>query len=732
MKKFFKILVIGVILFLLGVASWFLYLKFSEVKRTEPISLVPSDAVFMIETSNLTAAWEKIRQTQIWQSLTENTSFDSTNNKLLKVDSILHSNKAVDLILANRQLMVSAHMISGIDYDVIFYVDVEFASKLSGLFKSLKMLNYTVTDRTYKGFKIFDITDNETQSTIYLSIINNILVGSMSNLLIEDVILRKDEKFFLSDKNFSQVLLEVSQKELIHFYINYSRFPKFIQKFTPDETNLSVMLSKMLDFSAFDVDMQNNLIVCEGFTLLKDDAFYLSALSNLTPQNSICYQLLPTNTALYLSFTFDAFPQAYKQIMQEFERNNTTEFELYQKGIKNLEREFEIDVEESFFSWIGNEIALVKTNPKFGSRNEDLIVMLHSIDIQQAEKALENLREKLQETAPISFKTKSYKNFDIHFINIKGVFRVLFGNLFESIEKPYFTIIDDFVLFSNSESTLIDFINFYIKGNTLSHNRHFTDFKDNFNIKSNIHFYIQTPHLYRHIYQVSNNEFKQELLKNKNLYLSFNYIGLQMVVDNKLLKTRLITQYDENALYNIEIEELEVSSTDELFNQEYENLEFKFELPEEQKLRIGSAKLRYENEVVKHEGKIKDGKPEGLWRSYYENARIKSAVNYEKGEATGEAAFYYDAPNEPKKATVFFDGDKIENTYTEYYKNGNIKAILIYDNGLLDGEAQFFYENGNLKIKGEYKNGLKTGKWEFYRENGEVYDKEKWKKGSKK
>jgi len=269
MKKFFKILVIGVILFLLGVASWFLYLKFSEVKRTEPISLVPSDAVFMIETSNLTAAWEKIRQTQIWQSLTENTSFDSTKNKLLKVDSILHSNKAVDLILANRQLMVSAHMISGIDYDVIFYVDVEFASKLSGLFKSLKMLNYTVTDRTYKGFKIFDITDNETQSTIYLSIINNILVGSMSNLLIEDVILRKDEKFFLSDKNFSQVLLEVSQKELIHFYINYSRFPKFIQKFTPDETNLSVMLSKMLDFSAFDVDMQNNLIVCEGFTLLR-------------------------------------------------------------------------------------------------------------------------------------------------------------------------------------------------------------------------------------------------------------------------------------------------------------------------------------------------------------------------------------------------------------------------------------------------------------------------------
>jgi antitoxin component YwqK of YwqJK toxin-antitoxin module len=732
MKKFLKILFGIFIIIIVGAGSYYLYIKYLKNDKIEPISLVPSDAIFMVETSNLTNAWDEIRETQLWQSLTENSSFDSLNNQILSADSMMHNNKAVELIFSDRKLMLSAHMISGVDYDFIFYIDVEYVSKLSGLFKSLQLLNFSVKERIYKGSKVFEITENESQETISLTIINNILVGSFSNLLLEDVILRKEENFWKDNSDYTKIFEKINDDKLIRFYFNFSRIPKIIQKFTPDKTNTSDMLSKVFDFSAYHVDIQENLIEFDGFTLLQNNARYLSALSKITPQKSMCYELLPSNTAFYLSITFDEFQQAYKQIMNEFEKNNAKDFKSYQKGIKNLEIELEIDVEESLFKWIGNEVTLVKTNPKYGNRNEDLILVLHSYDIELANKSLQNLIKKIQETAPVNFKTKTYKNFDIHFINIKGFFKLIFGDLFESIEKPYFTVIDDYVLFSNSEKALEDLINFYLKGNTLSHNESFINFKDNFSIKSNVNLFVQTPHVFRHIYQTSNNNFKAELVENKDLYMSFNYWGLQMDVDNNLLKTRMIANYDKDAMYILELEELELSSAEELFNLEYENLDFKFEIPEEQQLRKGSVKLRFDNEIIQHEGKVKGGKPEGLWRSYYDNGKIESAVNYENGKANGEAIFYYDAHEEPKKAEVIFDNDEIIETYKEYYKNGNKKAILEYDDGKLDGEAQFYYENEILKIKGEYKDGLKTGKWEYYRENGEVYEKEKWKKGAKK
>lgn len=732
MKKFLKVFLIIVFIPVLAGAGYFVYIKFSSPEKIEPISLVPADALFMIETNNLTAGWDEIRKTELWKNLFQNESFDSISNQLLSIDSMMHNNKVAEMMLKGRKLMLTAHMISGLDYDFIFYIDVEYSSKLSGLFKSLQMLNFKVSDNIYKGYKVFEIVDLESNTKVYLSVINNVLVGSLSKLLLEDVILRKEEQYWVNDHDFQIITKEISAQTLINFYFNFERLPKFIQKYTSDDTDLVVLLSKVLKYSASNLNIQDNLIELDGSTLLQENASYLSVFDDVSAQRSMCYEILPSNTAFYMTFTFDDFNKAYNNLLKELEYSNKDDYKSYTKGIRNLEVELEIDIEEHLLNWIGNEISIVKTNPKFGSRNEDIILMIHSDDIELAKQSLQNMLKQLEETAPIKFKSKNYKNYEIQFLNIKGVFKLLFGDLFESIEKPYYTVVDDFVIFSNSDKTIIDLINFYLKGKTLSHNESFNAFKDNFNIKSNVSVFIQTPHIFRHIYQNSNNNFKEELLTNKDLYLSFNHIGLQLDVNDKLLKTRMIANYDENTLYNLVLEQLEMSSAEELFNLEYENLEFKFEIPEEQQLRKGSVKLKYENEVTQYEGKVRNGKADGLWRSYFNNGNIKSAVNYEEGKANGEAIFYYDAQNEPIKAEVIFDNDEIIDIYKEFYINGNKKAVLQYDDNKMNGEALLYYENGVLKIKGEYKDGLKTGKWEYFRENGEIYEKEKWKKGSKK
>lgn len=731
MNKAFKIIIIILVLSILGIGGYWAFLTFQPKRIREIKSIIPSDAIFMFETNNATKGWEKIRNTQLWTSLTENQNFEEFNNLLLKADSSIHNNKALDLIFSNRKMVISAHMISGIDYDFIIAIDVEYVSKITPVFKGLQMFGYSVNERKYKTEKIIEIKDNTEGTTYYVTIIDNLLIGSLSNLLIEDLILQQNESHW-NNQDFISATNGLNEQKVIKFYFNYSRLPKFIRNFYPDENDVIHFISNSLAYSAFQADIIDNLIQMEGASTYNENASFIKTFSSIAPGKYQSLEILPTNTAFCLSLTFNNFGEAYESFETYYSKNNPEEFKSYNKQIRNIERELDINIQEGILSWIGEEITVAKTNPKYGNRDEDLLLLIHSKDVDDAKIKLNQLAEQIEKTAPIKIKSQSYKNYDINYLNIKGLFKMLFGNLFESIEKPYYTIIEDYVVFSNSDKTIIDLINHYIKGNTLSHKPYFMEFKDNFNVKSNLSLFIQTPHIFRHIYQNSNKEFKDKLLENKDLYLSFNLIGLQLISDGQLIKTKFYANYDKNTLFNLELEELEISSADELFNSEYETLEFVVQIPEEELQKQGNLKVRYENDIVKHEGKLKDGLPTGLWRTYFDNGNIKSAVNYEKGEVDGDCVFFYNITEQPVKAEVKFENDELIGAYKEYYKNGNQKAYLNYKNGKLDGESLFYYENEILKIKGEYKKGFKSGKWEYYRENGEVYEKEKWKKGNKK
>ena len=68
---------------------------------------------------------------------------------------------------------------------------------------------------------------------------------------------------------------------------------------------------------------------------------------------------------------------------------------------------------------------------------------------------------------------------------MKGFFRLFFGKLFDKFEKPYYTYVDDYVVFSNKAASLLSFVEDYEQKNLLKDN---PGFKDAFFI-SEIQFY---------------------------------------------------------------------------------------------------------------------------------------------------------------------------------------------------------------------------------------------------
>lgn len=93
----------------------------------------------------------------------------------------------------------------------------------------------------------------------------------------------------------------------------------------------------------------------------------------------------------------------------------------------------------------------------------------------------------------------------------------------------------------------------------------------------------------------------------------------------------------------------------------------------------GESIVRYESGAIKMRGIMKDGKREGLWKSWYEDGKQWS-----------------------------------ETTFAAGIKNGKTTT---------------WYENGNKRYTGIYTNDLESGKWTYWDESGkEVSTKDYGKK----
>jgi len=733
MRKGLKIFLIILLVIIVAVTAVFAYIHFSKSENRDAFTIIPKDAVYIIETRNLSKGWQTISDSKLWKQLTSTNYFKEINESASKLDTLIKDNKTLKMFLQNRQLLISMHMTSGISYDFIFTVDLKKTSKISRIKNYLKeiarLFDYELDRIKFEGFEIIKLRSLETNEILFLTFIDNLLVCSYSEVLIENAIMQSKNEGWIENAKFQEVTEYINNRNLFSFYFNYELLDRYLKLFLSEDSEIVKSLSECIDYSAFNFNIEDEILSFEGFTNLDDsNSSYLKALSNVKPGKLKAYEITTDKTAVYISINFESFNRFFESIEDEFAVSNKADFESYAKRIRRIEKSFKIDLEEDFFEWIGNEIAFIKTKPTANAREKDVIVTFHAKSIKKARKGLSHMTEQLQRKLPVKVDAVQYMNYEIHYFNMNGFFKMFFGKLFAGLEKPYFTYIEDFVVFSNSPTILMDFIDDYTKGKTLSHKKDFIDFKDEFSNKSNVTIFIQTPKLYSHLYYYSKNEKRTEIQQNKDVIISFARIGFQLKTDGIKFKTKLLAAYDGKTIMNEELEKFE-SAAEDLSNKEFESLNFIVQPTNEQLTTAGPFKLYYEDSTLMADGKIQDNAINGLVRSFYPGGNIKSSVNYVDGQADGFAFFYYDTDKNILKAEVQFSKNQIINQYKEYYENGARKALVEYEDGQANGNAEFYYESGVLKMKGSYKNGVKKGKWMHYSETGQLMDKEKWKEG---
>ncbi len=310
---------------------------------------------------------------------------------------------------------------------------------------------------------------------------------------------------------------------------------------------------------------------------------------------------------------------------------------------------------------------------------------------------------------------------------------MFFGRLFADIEKPYFTILGNYVVFSNSPHTLESIIDDYVSGYTLNGNDKFIDFLDNFSRKNTFFAYINTPLLFKNLLFFTTEKDRRELIKNKDLITGFSQIALQLVTDHDLMKINIASIYDPDASLDIVLHQMEKQTQVDRLLQDIDSMRFKISLGDTV-FTDGQHTIYFPGtNQIYMQGETKNGHPFGQWRVFYPDGNLKMTQMFDMdGKLNGLVQIFYDNDANSKLAEFYIKDDKVDGILLQYYENGQIKARIEYHDGLRDGKATFYYNDGQIKAEGKYTNGKKSGKWKFYDKQGNLISTEVWRHGQRK
>lgn len=616
------------------------------------IYLVPRDAIFVIETDEPVNNWRSFSGSEIWQFMKEHPAFSEIAAGAGALDTLLDDNRRLFNLIGSRSLMISAHITRPGDYDFLFVVDLGSVSKVGSMKNQLDklyaMMDYRVTTRRYEKVEIKELFDPESRETLYLAFVRNHLVCSYTGLLVEAAIREAADPRLGRDLDFIDVSRQVPRKGLCRLFLNYRYFDDYLEIYMGGRNEAVTDICGSLRYSGLDLRLGDGGLVLEGVSNYRDslDA-YLIALMKSGRSRMGAPEVLSGRTAFYLGLGFDDVDVFYENLLQTLKQNPAT-FKSFREGVALIEDRLKISVREQLLDWMDGEIAFAQNEPGRLGKQQEFVVAVRAGDIKEARKQLEVVKEQVRKRTPLKFKQIDYHEYRINYLELSGFFRLFFGKMFDRLEKPYYTIVDDYVIFSNSTETLLNLIEDYRQELTLGADGDFRRFRDGFDRRSTVFAYVNSPRIFPLLKGFASAATWESLRENRKYVEAIRQAGFQLTAsDGRLFDTRLLLGFDEEPPggpepdYRAEsdtLDDLEQFYVEKLqknvYREFYEDGSLKSEAETEAGLKDGRYREYYPGGELRIFGRYKDNLRSGRWRYYDERGKLLRKERYSEGVQT--------------------------------------------------------------------------------------------------
>jgi hypothetical protein len=633
-------------LFVLILAGWGIY-RFASfyaapTRAVQQIYLVPKDAVFIIQSNSPVEDWKTFSRSEPWKCLIQAPSFADIAGKVGTLDSVLQANKTILSLVGKRDLIISAHKVRNGFWDFLLVLDLQKISEIDVLKDRIEqiysLMDYKVTQRKYQDVNIIELKDPETRDILYTAFVDNHYIFSYTSSLVEASIRERNNPSIGLDPLFIEANKQVGDKGLYRIFIQYAYLPQFLGIYSGKPNEYLDAIGQSMAFAGLSVRVDKDKFEFSGSSFLKDTIDpYVSAFLCSGKKEMLAHRILSNRTAFYTHIGFDNPVTFLNELEKGLSSSHPELYKTYKSNYKKIESLFDISLANDMLSWMSGEFAITELEPGLLGNESEMILAIRAKDLNFAKEKMALIEKKVKKRTPLNIKTVTYKDYEIQYVELKGFFSLFFGKMFDKFEKPYYTYMEDYVVFSNKPSSLLSLIEDYEQGRTLNTEEGFNQVYGQVEKETSYFVYLNMPKFFPLLKPLLNIKTWTDVDAQKQIVYSFPYLGLQVIGDNEKAAMQLTLNY---LPYQEEAISEDAESEDEEDEGSGQNEIDELHRFYAEKFQGNVYREYFEEGALKSECEIKKGKRHGKYREYFESGELKIRGKYKKGLPDGTWKFY--------------------------------------------------------------------------------------------
>jgi hypothetical protein len=256
-----------------------------------------------------------------------------------------------------------------------------------------------------------------------------------------------------------------NKNSLANLYLDFNLMPELVGQISSSTLSGQLKIfAKQNSFAAFTYNFSKEKILFNGSTTVNDSDNFYSLFVNLRPQKITIDRILPQKTANYAVYTIGDYLKWQKEL------DLWMAPEKLKKHIETINQKYRIDLQQVFPKYFKKQFITfqLNTGERFGA-----------IALTDGEKVGQLL---LDLSAEYATDVKIFKEPLLPF--------VYFGTPFKVFERPFYTIIDNYLVMANNASSIQVFLNSYKNNSLLVNDQAYIDFSNQLLSMSTISFYV--------------------------------------------------------------------------------------------------------------------------------------------------------------------------------------------------------------------------------------------------
>ncbi len=531
---------------------FFIFFRDKAGRSNQPLRAIPHDASIIIQVNDFEKLISAFKSNAVWHELKKIKGFNRLDIQVNSIDSLCQTSEEIRSLLFDEPSYISTHVIGKDNIELlhVFSMPKGLSEKrIAEIIQKLVEESGTLTSRKYEGFQIYDarLLREDIVRNFSFTVADGLFLTGFSSILVEDAIrqLTLQESIYRDDE-FRKVLNTSGKNVAANVFINFKNTPRLLASRLKAAYQTRIRTyDDLASWAALDLNLQEDGILMNGFTMVDDSARHLLRLLKGQSAGRITVDnILPSTIASFLTINLSDEKLYFDGFRQQL--NEGGKLNEYLRSAALLKNKYDIDINEIFYSLIEQEVTLAVESVQSEKLTADRYIVIKVKSKNLAEKKLVEAVGKIAAKKGVSsgryffsYKFDDELSFPIYQFPLDDFLKNCLGSFFNCCNNSYFTFIDNYLIFGNSVKSLTGFIHSNVLNRTLITDLAYREHKNNLSPRASVTLYADLSRAHLSFSDFILPEITREWENNIQVFQKVQTFGFQLSPQKEMIYTNI-------------------------------------------------------------------------------------------------------------------------------------------------------------------------------------------------